>query len=213
MKFEAGLSTALTSHPKSEVSLSTAAQKGRFSPFLKMPKLYFRHGAMSSSKSLNLVAAVHTYRSQGKKVIVIKPRVDSRFGETNVVSRAGLIAEADLLVDADTALDEAFFDGAHCVFVDEAQFLSTYLVDQLRLLTKRFPVIAYGLRTDFLLNTFPGSQRLLELADNIDEVKTTCQFCNKKGWLVVQRPCFSTDFVDLSRPHAPLSLFPCVHFV
>jgi thymidine kinase len=148
-----------------------------------MAKLYFRHGAMCSSKSLNLLAVVHNYREQGKKVVVIKPRLDVRFEKGAVVSRAGLSAHADILVDADSLLDPSAFTGAHCVLVDEAQFLSPYVVDQLRLLTKthKCPVICYGLRTDFLMRTFPGSQRLLELADTIEEVKTTCQFCNRKA--------------------------------
>jgi thymidine kinase len=148
-----------------------------------MAKLYFRYGAMCSSKSLNLLAVVHNYREQKKRVIVIKPRLDARFAEGAVVSRAGLSAPADLLVDADTLLDPALFTGLHCVLVDEAQFLSAYVVDQLRLLshTCRVPVLCYGLRTDFLMRTFPGSRRLLELADTIEEVKTTCQFCNRKA--------------------------------
>ena len=148
-----------------------------------MAKLYFRYGAMCSSKSLNLLAVVHNYREQQKRVLVIKPRLDARFAEGAVVSRAGLSAPADLLVDADTLLDPALFAGLHCVLVDEAQFLSAYVVDQLRLLTHtcRVPVLCYGLRTDFLMRTFPGSQRLLELADTIEEVKTTCQFCNRKA--------------------------------
>lgn len=138
---------------------------------------------MCSSKSLNLLAVVHNYKEQGKKVIVVKPRLDTRFKEGAVVSRAGLSAPADILVDADTQLDPAQFVGMHCVLVDEAQFLSAYVVDQLRLLTytHKVPVICYGLRTDFLTRTFEGSQRLLELADTIEEIKTTCQFCNRKA--------------------------------
>ena len=148
-----------------------------------MAKLYFRHGAMCSSKSLNLLAVVHNYREQGKRVLVLKPRLDTRFSQGAVVSRAGLSADADIMLDPDTQLDLAPFVGIHCVLVDEAQFLSPYLVDQLRLLTftHNVPVICYGLRTDFLMRTFPGSQRLLELADTLEEVKTTCQFCNRKA--------------------------------
>lgn len=112
-----------------------------------MAKLYFRHGAMSSSKSLQLLAVAHNYREQGKRVLLLKPRVDSRFAAQAIVSRAGLDAEADLLLDADTVLDGALFVGLHCVLVDEAQFLSAFVIDQLRLLTKTHsvPVICYGL--------------------------------------------------------------------
>jgi thymidine kinase len=149
----------------------------------RVAKLYFRYGAMRSAKTLNLLAVAHNYRAQGKRALVIKPRLDVRFGEADVVSRAGLSAPADLLVDPDTTLDPHIFDGADCILVDEAQFLSPWVVEQLRALTlsHRLPVICYGLRTDFRTESFPGSRRLLELADSIEEVKVTCQNCNRKA--------------------------------
>ena len=147
-----------------------------------MAKLYFRHGTMDSAKTLNLLAVAHNYRSQGKRVLLVKPRTDDRFGAAAIRSRAGIEAEADLLVEADALLDPADFRGVDCVLVDEAQFLSPALVEQLRALTQGGPpVICYGLRTDFRTNLFPGSRRLLELADSIEEVKVTCQFCNRKA--------------------------------
>ena len=147
-----------------------------------MAKLYFRHGTMDSAKTLNLLAVAHNYRSQGKRILLVKPRMDDRFGAAAIRSRAGIEAEADLLVDDDTRLDPARFHGVDCVLVDEAQFLSPALVDQLRALTQGGPpVICYGLRTDFRTALFPGSRRLLELADSIEEVKVTCQFCNRKA--------------------------------
>ena len=147
-----------------------------------MAKLYFRHGTMGSAKTLNLLAVAHNYRSQGKRILLVKPRMDDRFGAAAIRSRAGIEAEADLLVDDATILDPALFRGIDCVLVDEAQFLAPALVDQLRALTQGGPpVICYGLRTDFRTNLFPGSRRLLELADSIEEVKVTCQFCNRKA--------------------------------
>jgi len=148
-----------------------------------MPKLYFRHGTMGSAKTLNLLAVAHNYRQQKKRVLVLKPRLDDRYGAGVVESRAGLRGEADMVLDPDTVLDPARFEGVDCVLVDEAQFLSTFLVEQLRRLAKRLPVICYGLRTDFQTRLFEGSKRLLELADSIEEVKVTCQFCNKKAIL------------------------------
>ena len=150
-----------------------------------MAKLYFRHGPMDSAKTLNLLAVAHNYRSQGKKVLLVKPRLDTRFGATSIASRAGLEAHADVLVDADSVLDPRDFAGVDCVLVDEAQFLSARLVEQLRELTRDpgMPVICYGLRTDFRTRLFEGSRRLLELADSIEEVKVTCQFCNRKAIL------------------------------
>jgi thymidine kinase len=148
-----------------------------------MAKLYFRHGTMGSAKTLNLLAVAHNYRAQGKRVLLLKPRLDDRFGARDVASRAGLRAEADMLIEEGTELDPHAFDGVDCVLVDEAQFLSPHVIEQLRSLTKTHsvPVICYGLRTDFRTRLFPGSQRLLELADAIEEVKVTCQFCNRKA--------------------------------
>ena len=138
---------------------------------------------MGSAKTLNLLAVRHNYELQGKKVILMKPRSDDRFGAQLVRSRAGLSYEADLLLDEDTMFHPELFEGLHCVLVDESQFLSPRVVEALRQATYEFdvPVIAYGLRTDFATNLFPGSRRLLELADAIEEVKTTCMFCNRKA--------------------------------
>lgn len=148
-----------------------------------MAKLYFRHGTMSSAKTLNLLAVAHNYRQQGKKVLLIKPRLDTRFSAASIASRAGLEAIADLLVDPESKLDPSQFENLDCVLVDEAQFLSVSVVEQLRRLTisHDVPVICYGLRTDFRTYLFEGSRRLMELADSIEEVKVTCQFCNKKA--------------------------------
>lgn len=148
-----------------------------------MAKLYFRHGTMGSAKTLNLLAVAHNYRAQGKRVLLLKPRLDDRFGASHIASRAGLKQEADVLLDASTDLDSRLFDNVDCVLVDEAQFLSPHVIEQLRTITKthRVPVICYGLRSDFRTRLFPGSQRLLELADAIEEVKVTCQFCNRKA--------------------------------
>jgi thymidine kinase len=138
---------------------------------------------MGSAKTLNLLAVAHNYRAQGKRVLLLKPKLDDRFGARDVASRAGLRAEADVLLDENSELDPRTFDGIDCVLVDEAQFLSPRVIEQLRTLTKthNLPVICYGLRTDFRTKLFPGSQRLLELADTIEEVKVTCQFCNSKA--------------------------------
>jgi thymidine kinase len=148
-----------------------------------MAKLYFRHGTVGSAKTLNLLAVAHNYRQQNKRVLLIKPSLDTRFGEAQIRSRAGLNCEADLLVHSDTQLDDADFRGLHCALVDEAQFVSVSVIDQLRRITLELevPVICYGLRTDFRSELFEGARRLLELADTIEEVKTTCAFCNRKA--------------------------------
>jgi thymidine kinase len=161
-------------------------------------KLYFRYGAMGSAKTLNLLAVRHNYELQGKKVILLKPRSDDRFGTQLVRSRAGLSYEADLLLDDDTVFQAEMFEGLHCVLVDEGQFLSPAAVDALRQVTYEFdvPVIAYGLRTDFATKLFPGSRRLIELADAIEEVKTTCMFCNRKAIFNLRHDSSGRAIVD-----------------
>jgi len=148
-----------------------------------MAKLYFRYGAMGSAKTLNLLAVRHNYEVQDKKVLLLKPAVDVRFGHDTVRSRAGLEHRADLLIQPGQRLSAQDLEGLHCILVDECQFLSLDWVDHLREVTAthNIPVIAYGLRTDFRTQLFPGSRRLMELADTIEEVKTTCKFCNRKA--------------------------------
>ena len=148
-----------------------------------MAKLYFRYGTVGSAKTMNLLAVAHNYRHQSKKVILLKPRLDTRFGIDVIKSRSGLTMEADILVDDDTILDMSILEDCNCLLVDEAQFLSDTFVDHLRTISMKLdiPTICYGLRTDFRSRLFPGSQRLLELADAIEEIKTTCAFCNKKA--------------------------------
>lgn len=148
-----------------------------------MAKLYFRHGAMSSAKTLNLLAAAHSYEMQNKKVRVMKPKLDTRFGEAMVESRAGLGRPADQLLEEDSSFPADSLGGISCILVDEAQFLHPRVIERLRDVATNLniPVMCYGLRTDFRSRLFPGSKRLLELADTIEEVKTTCTFCNKKA--------------------------------
>lgn len=148
-----------------------------------MAKLYFRHGTVGSAKTLNLLAVAHNYERQGKTVRVVKPSFDTRFGSDKVVSRAGLERSAHVILDDEGSLDVKGYEGCQCVLVDEAQFLSVSQVEQLRDLTRNLdvPVICYGLRTDFRSRLFEGSQRLFELADSIEEIKTTCAFCNRKA--------------------------------
>ena len=148
-----------------------------------MAKLYFRYGTVGSAKTLNLLAVAHNYQQQGKKVLLIKPELDDRFGTAYIRSRAGLQKEADLLVSDDTNLNAHCDDDLDCILVDEAQFLSREIIGQLRQVAyiKNIPVICYGLRTDFRTHLFAGAQRLFEVADTVEEVKTTCAFCNKKA--------------------------------
>lgn len=153
-----------------------------------MAKLYFRYGAMNSGKSTALLQAVHNYYEQGRNVLLLKPAVDTK-GDAMVVSRLGVEKQADILVGPGDSVVELVgprllaADYA-AVFVDEAQFLSREQVEQLMHLVVHndLPVLAYGLRTDFQTEPFPGAQRLLELAHSLEELKTICR-CGKKAIL------------------------------
>ena len=181
-----------------------------------MAKLYFRYGTVGSAKTLNLLAVAHNYNQQGKKVFLIKPELDTRFGLENIRSRAGLERKADLLVHPDTLLDYHQFEGVECILVDEAQFLAAAVIDQLRQLTSvlNIPVICYGLRSDFRGILFEGSKRLMEIADAIEEIKTTCAFCNKKAIynlkLLNGKPTLAGPSIDLGAEEKYLpACYPC----
>jgi thymidine kinase len=155
-----------------------------------MTKLYFRYGTVSSAKTLNLLAVAHNYRQQGKEVLLVKPALDTRFGLDAIKTRAGLEMPADVLAPADGKILLPALDDITCILVDEAQFLHPDAIDQLRFITHAavdpkpmpgIPVICYGLRTDFRRQLFPASQRLLELADSLEEIKTICHYCLRKA--------------------------------
>lgn len=148
-----------------------------------MAKLYFRHGTVGSAKTLNLLAVAHNYRQQGKKVLVMKPDFDIRFGKERVKSRAGLEMQADVLIQNIESLRNIDYTGIACILVDEAQFLSAPVIEEFRRITLdwNIPILCYGLRTDFKSRLFEGSLRLMELADSIEEVKATCHYCDRKS--------------------------------
>jgi thymidine kinase len=148
-----------------------------------MPKLYFRYGTMNSSKTANLLMVAWNYRLQCRKVLLVKPIFEDRFGVNVIRSRAmGSGVEADLIIDENwSEIENVKTDGLACVLVDEAQFLSEKNVDSLRELAKKVPVICYGLRTDYRTKLFEGSKRLLEVADVIEEIKNVCINCDKKA--------------------------------
>ena len=148
-----------------------------------MAKLYFRYGAMNCGKTALLLQAAYNYESRNMKVLVLKPFIDTKGGDT-IVSRIGLSRDVDHLVkpgeDLYTYLKQ--IKGISCIFVDEVQFLERGQIDDLLriVVEKDVPIICYGLRTDFNTNGFEGSTRLLELAHSIEELKTICE-CGKKA--------------------------------
>ena len=169
-----------------------------------MAKLYFRYGAMGSSKTANAIMVKYNYYERGKRALLIKPAVDVRDGKYTIQSRCGLKDECVLMDDLDVdAVKRHEYD---CLIVDEAQFLTHAQVELLTEIVDDYdvPVICYGLRTDFRTRLFPGSRRLLELADSIEEVKTTCAFCNRKGIFNLRlrdgKPSLDGPVVELEGP-------------
>lgn len=157
-----------------------------------MAKLYFRYGAMGSSKSANILMVHYNYEERGQYAVLLKPRTDNRDGEHEIQSRIGLSAPAEYVDDFlkeiskfwNTENEEYLYHGkkVNAILVDEAQFLFPEQVDTLSDFVDFYdiPVLCYGLRTDFLNHLFPGSRRLMEIADVIEEVPTVC-WCGKRA--------------------------------
>lgn len=149
-----------------------------------MSKLYFRYGAMNCGKTTILIQTAYNYEERGQKVIIIKPKADTK-GNENVVNRIGLSRKVDELIGKDDKIIdkvEGHLDDLSCILVDEVQFFSKDQIKELFLLTKTYniPVIAYGLRTDFKGETFEASSVLLGLADSLEEMPTICR-CGRKA--------------------------------
>ncbi len=143
-----------------------------------MAKLYFRYGAMGSSKTANAVMVQYNYEERGQKALMLKPRLDKRDGDRIVGSRAGLSAPCAFVED----LPQIDISTYNCIIVDEAQFLTKAQVQMLVDIVddQGIPVICYGLRADFQGNLFEGSHWLLAWADTLEEIKTVC-WCGKKA--------------------------------
>ena len=148
-----------------------------------MAKLYFKYGAMGSSKSAQALITKFNYEEKGMRVWLIKPSVDTRDGADLIRSRIGLEAHAQIITPEQDIAAEYRKIGVYDVIIsDEAQFFTPAQIDQLRTLVDEedIPVLCFGLRTDFLTHFFPGSARLMELADSITEIKTVCA-CGRKA--------------------------------
>lgn len=187
-----------------------------------MAKLYFRYGAMNSGKSTALLQAAYNYEERGQRVLLAKPTIDTKEAD-HISSRLGVTREVDFLIDPDADLRALFAEhrgrvrdaasetliaaagdapDVACLLIDEAQFLTrTQVEDLLRIVVlDGVPALAYGIRTDFQTNAFPGSRRLMELAHSLEELKTICR-CGRKALfnarLVGGRVVFDGDQVAI----------------
>ncbi|MEW9622818.1 thymidine kinase [Rhodanobacter geophilus] len=156
-----------------------------------MAKLYFYYSAMNAGKTTTLLQSAYNYRERGMRTLILTPALDNRYGEGVVASRIGLKADARRFAGGENLLalveaDIAAHGTLHCVFVDEAQFLTRAQVWQLSDVVDRLrvPVLAYGLRTDFRGELFEGSRYLLAWADELQEIKTICHSGSKATMVV-----------------------------
>ena len=150
-----------------------------------MAKLYFKYGAMGSSKTAQALITKYNYEENDMKVWLIKPSADTRDGVQLLRSRIGLVAAVEVMtpdMDIYARFRESRMGDCHAVICDECQFLTEAQIDQLRAIVNEcnVPVMCFGLRTDFQTKLFPGSRRLMEIADCIEEIKTMCD-CGSKA--------------------------------
>ena len=150
-----------------------------------MAKLYFKYGAMGSSKTAQALITKYNYEENDLNVWLIKPSADVRDGVNILRSRIGLEAEVQIIppsTDVYKLFEDTQKDTCDVIIVDECQFLTPEQIDQLRFIVNDFniPVMCFGLRTDFQTKLFPGSLRLMEVADAIQEIKTMCD-CGSKA--------------------------------
>ena len=143
-----------------------------------MAKLIFNYSAMGSGKTMDLLRTAFNYEENGLKVLVMKPSVDTKGGDS-IVTRVGMSRKVDFLIGVGTSIIDLLSDnlsGVSCIFIDEAQFLSEQQVVDLFIISNNYdvPVICYGLRTDFRGNLFPGSSKLLGIAEELHEFKSLC---------------------------------------
>ncbi len=157
-----------------------------------MAKLFFRYGAMNSGKSTAMLQTAYNYEERGHNVVLAKPAIDTK-GDLGILSRIGVTRESDFLIAAQTdvygtfqrvraAIRRDIGRDVACFLLDEAQFLDEAQVDDLLRIAilENIPVIAFGIRTDFQTVAFPGSRRLLEIAHDLEELKTICR-CGEKA--------------------------------
>lgn len=149
-----------------------------------MAKLYFKYGAMGSSKTAQVLITKFNYEERGMRVWLIKPETDIRDGEKVIRSRIGLSSPCDAIGEGDSIIEEFKKNrsDSDVIIADECQFFSPEQIDGMRLIVDEYdiPVLCFGLRTDFMTNLFPGSRRLFEVADKVSEIKTMCE-CGRKA--------------------------------
>ena len=144
-----------------------------------MAKLHFKYSTMNSGKTVDLLRTAFNYEENGYKILVLKPSIDTKGGSKITTRMANIEREVDLLIKPDDSIITLLskkLKNIKCIFIDESQFLTVEQVDELNNISKalNIPVICYGLRLNFKMEAFPGSRRLLEISDVLEELQTLC---------------------------------------
>jgi thymidine kinase len=157
-----------------------------------MAKLHFFYSTMNAGKSTSLLQSNHNYKENGLNTMIFLPNETSKLSKGQIVSRIGLKARA-VIANKDfnfiNFIKNNKSENLSCILIDEAQFLTKEQVRQLGLVADRlnYPVMCYGIRTDFRGELFEGSSELLALADNLIELKTICSLCSRKATMVIRK--------------------------
>lgn len=144
-----------------------------------MAKLHFKYGAMNSGKSIDLIRTAHNYEEMGYDVLIMKSKIDTK-GNDKLSSRIGLERKVDIMIDKNDSMLNLLkdkLDNISCIFIDEVQFLNGTQIEELFYISKKFdiPIICYGLRNNFKMEGFEGATRLLQIADELEEIRTLCK--------------------------------------
>jgi thymidine kinase len=157
-----------------------------------MAKLHFFYSTMNAGKSTSLLQSNHNYKEHGLDTMIFLPNETSKMSKGQIVSRIGLKAKAVITNEGFNFINfikENKTENLSCILIDEAQFLTKEQVRQLGQVADKlnYPVMCYGIRTDFRGELFEGSSELLALADNLIELKTICSLCSRKATMVVRK--------------------------
>ena len=169
-----------------------------------MAKLHFFYSTMNAGKSTSLLQSNHNYKENGLDTLIFLPNETSKLSNGQIVSRIGLKAKA-IIANKDfnflNFIKDNGSENLSCILIDEAQFLTKEQVIQLGQVADRlnYPVMCYGIRTDFRGELFEGSSELLALADNLIELKTICSLCSRKATMVVRKDDFGNVVTEGSK--------------
>ena len=172
---------------------------------IKMAKLYYRYSAMNAGKSTLAMQVAHNYEEKGGKIVVFKPLIDTK-GNKTIVSRIGISRTVDHLLSKEESPIKIIKDIADldAIIVDEAQFLEPFQIDELYYIAKKMniSVLCFGLRCDFQMQVFPGSARLLAIADSIEEIKTKLKELKKARWEEIEKSGIENE-INKEEPRCP----------